>query len=251
MINWLVFLVFQVRETAAIALGYLSFDATALRVLLSACRANPSIVDKLLHRSTRINPNFVDAWQTAKISGLPSLRWVLISHGRTFIKDFSMARRETMFSCFAYDSKSLIQWCCWALLWAGYHCLWLWPRICWKFFWRNKKGRQLLQLVFQRCARAASSLISAYFRSPQKIIDGKNLNSLTVQTQSLTIIGQIPALRMFGTFKLSTIHLKHQLSSPIEMSNPRRLGQIVFLNKDGSVTHLQCVQPYNLKSTDD
>ena len=61
-------------DCAASALGYLSFDATARRVLFKACRDRPQLARKLLLRTSKISPEFEKAWEQAKQVGIPSLR---------------------------------------------------------------------------------------------------------------------------------------------------------------------------------
>ncbi|EDO43577.1 predicted protein [Nematostella vectensis] len=66
----------EVRSSAAVALGYLSFDRTAERLMLVACRNTPGLFDALLRNlgSGKIAMVFVDDWNQTKNVGLPSER---------------------------------------------------------------------------------------------------------------------------------------------------------------------------------
>eukprot|EP00117_Sycon_ciliatum_P047488 scpid3152/ scgid33921/ Ankyrin and armadillo repeat-containing protein len=63
----------SVLDSAAAALGYLSFDPLARRVLLKACRDMPFLVGKLFTRAAKISQEFLDVWDDAKHVGIPTL----------------------------------------------------------------------------------------------------------------------------------------------------------------------------------
>ncbi|KAL5021576.1 hypothetical protein ScPMuIL_000731 [Solemya velum] len=64
----------NVRGTAAIALGYLSYHHRAERELLNKCRSDPHLMKVLRHYCKRkISPAFLDAWKHYKRIGLPPI----------------------------------------------------------------------------------------------------------------------------------------------------------------------------------
>lgn len=65
----------QVRSSVAVALGYLTFNRTAARLLLSACRNTPGLHKKLMDnigKDAKINAEFIEDFKRAKTIGLPS-----------------------------------------------------------------------------------------------------------------------------------------------------------------------------------
>ena len=65
----------QVRCSVAVALGYLTFNRTAERLLFSACRNTPGLYKKLMDnigKNPKISPEFMEDFKRAKIVGLPS-----------------------------------------------------------------------------------------------------------------------------------------------------------------------------------
>nr|XP_022304475.1 ankyrin and armadillo repeat-containing protein-like isoform X2 [Crassostrea virginica] len=65
----------QVRGACAVALGYLTFNRTAARILFSACRNTPGLYKKLeenIGKNAKISQEFVQDFKRAKIVGLPS-----------------------------------------------------------------------------------------------------------------------------------------------------------------------------------
>ena len=71
----------QVRFGCAIALGYLSYNRTAARLLLTACRNTPGLYDKLINNigvKPKICRDFTEEFRRCKIVGLPCLRYVTI-----------------------------------------------------------------------------------------------------------------------------------------------------------------------------
>ncbi|KAL8620460.1 hypothetical protein ACOMHN_048393 [Nucella lapillus] len=65
----------QVRNAAAVSLGYLTFNKTAARTLLSICRNTPGLFSKVTDNigvDPRISQQFVQEFQRAKMIGLPS-----------------------------------------------------------------------------------------------------------------------------------------------------------------------------------
>lgn len=64
----------EVRSSAAVALGYLSFDRTASRLMLQACRNTPGLLESLVDNlgNGKISMEFMDEWRQTKIVGLPS-----------------------------------------------------------------------------------------------------------------------------------------------------------------------------------
>ena len=67
----------QVRFNCAVALGYLSYNRTAARMLLMSCRNTPGLYDLIMDNigpNPKINPDFTDDFKRAKIVGLPCLR---------------------------------------------------------------------------------------------------------------------------------------------------------------------------------
>lgn len=65
---------FQVRNAAAVTLGYLTFNKTAARILFSTCRNMPGLYSKLIDNigvDPHISPAFVNDFTQAKLIGLP------------------------------------------------------------------------------------------------------------------------------------------------------------------------------------
>ena len=65
----------QVRSAVAVALGYLTFNRTAARLLFGACRNTPGLYKKLMDNignSPKISHEFMEDFKRAKIVGLPS-----------------------------------------------------------------------------------------------------------------------------------------------------------------------------------
>ncbi|CAG5120159.1 unnamed protein product, partial [Candidula unifasciata] len=63
-----------VRSSAAITLGYLTFNRTAFRLLFSICRNTPDLYHKIMNNiggEPRINPIFIADFKRAMIVGLP------------------------------------------------------------------------------------------------------------------------------------------------------------------------------------
>jgi len=67
------FVLNKVRGSAAIALGYLSFDHTAEREMLRICRDEPCLVQviKYYTRSYKLSPAFLEGWKHCVTVGLP------------------------------------------------------------------------------------------------------------------------------------------------------------------------------------
>eukprot|EP00794_Sanderia_malayensis_P003419 gene3419-3910_t len=63
----------QVRGSTAVALGYLSFNSTASRLLLSACRNTPGLYDSLQSNlgNGKLSMAFVQEWKRNLLIGLP------------------------------------------------------------------------------------------------------------------------------------------------------------------------------------
>ncbi|XP_064647682.1 ankyrin and armadillo repeat-containing protein-like isoform X2 [Lineus longissimus] len=64
-----------VRGACAVALGYLSFNRTAARMLLVWCRNTPGLYKQMMDnigKNAKISPEFTDDFRRAKIVGLPS-----------------------------------------------------------------------------------------------------------------------------------------------------------------------------------
>lgn len=68
----------EVRSSAAVALGYLSFDRTASRLMLQTCRNTPGLLESLVSNlgNGKISMEFMDEWWQTKLVGLPSARLV-------------------------------------------------------------------------------------------------------------------------------------------------------------------------------
>ena len=68
----------QVRGKAAVALGYLTFNSTAARMLLSACRNTPGLYDSIVNNlgHGQLSMVFVEEWQRNVSVGLPCNRYV-------------------------------------------------------------------------------------------------------------------------------------------------------------------------------
>lgn len=69
----------QVRFACATALGYLTFNRTAARKLLVCCRNMPGLYDQIMDsigNKPKICKDFTEEFRTAKLVGLPCLRWV-------------------------------------------------------------------------------------------------------------------------------------------------------------------------------
>ena len=67
----------EVRCATAVALGYLTFNRRATRLLLVATRNTPGLYDRLmdnLDKDGRISKDFTDEFRRATIVGLPALR---------------------------------------------------------------------------------------------------------------------------------------------------------------------------------
>jgi len=65
----------QVRSAVAVALGYLTFNRTAARLLFGVCRNTPGLYTKLsdnIGNSAKISNEFVQDFERAKLVGLPS-----------------------------------------------------------------------------------------------------------------------------------------------------------------------------------
>lgn len=64
----------EVRYSAAVALGYLSFDRKASRLMLQACRNTPGLLESLVNNlgNGKISMEFMDEWKQTKMIGLPS-----------------------------------------------------------------------------------------------------------------------------------------------------------------------------------
>jgi len=65
----------QVRSAVAVALGYLTFNKTAARLLLGACRNTPGLYKKLMDnigKDAKISSDFIENFKRAKTVGLPS-----------------------------------------------------------------------------------------------------------------------------------------------------------------------------------
>lgn len=67
----------EVRAAAAVALGYLTFNRTATRLLLIATRNTPGLYDKLMNnldKDGKISCDFTDEFKRQQSVGLPALR---------------------------------------------------------------------------------------------------------------------------------------------------------------------------------
>lgn len=91
----------QVRSACAVALGYLTFNRTAARILFSACRNTPGLYKKLdenIGKNAKISQEFVQDFKRAKIVGLPSQWFVLNSclclHSSVWIVTTCIALRK-------------------------------------------------------------------------------------------------------------------------------------------------------------
>ena len=67
----------QVRGKAAVALGYLTFNSKAARILLSTCRNTPGLFDSIKNNlgHGKLNMAFVEEWQRNVSVGLPCNRY--------------------------------------------------------------------------------------------------------------------------------------------------------------------------------
>lgn len=73
----------QVRSACAVALGYLTFNRTAARQLLSVCRNKPGLYTSLLdnmEKDAKISSEFVEDFKCAKHVGLPSQWYVTLNN---------------------------------------------------------------------------------------------------------------------------------------------------------------------------
>lgn len=66
----------QVHTACSIALGYLSYNPTGMRQLLTKCRNTPGLYQLLMKPKPTMNKDFVDEFRCFRIIGLPSLRCV-------------------------------------------------------------------------------------------------------------------------------------------------------------------------------
>ena len=66
----------QVCRSAAVALGYLSFNGSGAREMLMICRNTPGLYTALERNlgSGKMSMDFVDSWRRALNVGLPSKR---------------------------------------------------------------------------------------------------------------------------------------------------------------------------------
>ena len=65
----------QVKSACAVALGYLTFNRTAARILFGACRNDPDLYKDLMKnigKNPKISQEFVQDFKRAKLVGLPS-----------------------------------------------------------------------------------------------------------------------------------------------------------------------------------
>lgn len=72
------FFLFQVRTACSCALGYLTYNAHAFRILLTECRNKPNQFLRIMNnisRDAKINPTFLKEFQMQQNVGLPSLRY--------------------------------------------------------------------------------------------------------------------------------------------------------------------------------
>ena len=68
----------QVRFACATALGYLTFNRMAARKLLVYCRNTPGLYDQMINnigKNAKICKDFTEEFRTAKLVGLPCLRY--------------------------------------------------------------------------------------------------------------------------------------------------------------------------------
>ena len=73
---------FQLRFACAVCLGYLTFNRTAARKLLVACRNTPGLYEKIMENigpKPRISKEFTDEFKRALTIGLPCMS--LEKHG--------------------------------------------------------------------------------------------------------------------------------------------------------------------------
>ena len=69
----------QVRSAVAVALGYLTFNRTAARLLFGACRNTPGLYKRLMDNignSPKISNEFMEDFKRARIVGMPSQWYV-------------------------------------------------------------------------------------------------------------------------------------------------------------------------------
>jgi hypothetical protein len=72
------FVLFQVRTACSCALGYLTYNAHAFRLLLTECRNKPNQFLRItnnISKDAKINPAFLKEFQLQQRMGLPSLRY--------------------------------------------------------------------------------------------------------------------------------------------------------------------------------
>ena len=65
----------EVRNGAAVTLGYLTFNKTAYRLLFSLCRNLPGLYNKLMDNigdDPRISSEFINDFKRAMVIGLPT-----------------------------------------------------------------------------------------------------------------------------------------------------------------------------------
>lgn len=101
----------QVRHVSAIALGYLSFNRTASRLLLHNCRNVTHLFDTLMQNlksDSKISRQFIESYETALELGLPKL---LVNNKIKFLgdsrcKSAAPARRQDSFSGFYKGSRN-------------------------------------------------------------------------------------------------------------------------------------------------
>ncbi|XP_041077666.1 ankyrin and armadillo repeat-containing protein-like isoform X2 [Polyodon spathula] len=107
----------QVQGSAAIALGYLSFNHQADRQLLKRCREEPQLARTLLYytHTHRLSPTFLEGWRHLRELGLPPIREKasLTSHPgqiKYFSKCISHQPVHTHMSCSAGQELQRAAW---------------------------------------------------------------------------------------------------------------------------------------------
>lgn len=118
----------QVRSACAVALGYLTFNRTAARILFSACRNTPGLYKKLdenIGKNAKISQEFVQDFKRAKIVGLPSQWFVLNSH----LDLYPSVWISNYIYSYIYSSRKIWVLNSWFWLWLS------WSQTCTGVFW--------------------------------------------------------------------------------------------------------------------
>ncbi len=94
----------QVCRSAAVALGYLSFNGSGAREMLMICRNTPGLYSALEQNlgSGKMSMEFVDSWRRAVNVGLPSKRLESMPHF------FFCRHKQHVYAQYTANSKKVV-----------------------------------------------------------------------------------------------------------------------------------------------